>query len=150
MFGTFKHDQQGRSRSPARDEGVRPTQKLMTTDDRYSRQVLFFSIGEEGQRLIRQATVAVAGCGALGAFQAGALARAGRSACDGMVVLSSRVSIELVQKAARMGVRVLVAVSAPTALAVRVADAAGMTVVGVARDDGFEVFCGHERVSASF
>ena len=77
MFGTFKHDQQGRSRSPARDEGVRPTQKLMTTDDRYSRQVLFFGIGEAGQRLIRQATVAVAGCGALGVFQAGALARAG-------------------------------------------------------------------------
>jgi len=77
MFGTFKHDQQGRSRSPARDEGVRPTQKLMTTDDRYSRQILFAGIGEEGQRLIRKATVAVAGCGALGAFQAGALARAG-------------------------------------------------------------------------
>jgi len=80
----------------------------------------------------------------------GALVLGGVSAADGVLVLTSRVSIELVQKAARMGVRVLVAVSAPTALAVRVADAAGMTVVGVARDDGFEVFCGHERVSASF
>jgi FdhD protein len=67
-----------------------------------------------------------------------------------VLVLTSRVSIELVQKAARMGVRVLVAVSAPTALAVRVADAAGMTLIGVARDDGFEVFCGAERVSTSF
>jgi FdhD protein len=77
---------------------------------------------------------------------AGALARAGRSACDGMVVLSSRVSIELVQKAAMMGAGVLVAVSAPTALAVRAAEAAGITLVAVARGDGFEVFCHAERI----
>jgi FdhD protein len=80
----------------------------------------------------------------------GALALADVPAADGVLVLTSRVSIELVQKAARMGVRVLVAVSAPTALAVRVAEAAGMTLIGVARDDGFEVFCGAERVSTSF
>jgi FdhD protein len=61
---------------------------------------------------------------------------------DGVVVLTSRISIELVQKAARMGAPILVAVSAPTALAVRVAVQAGMTLVGVARPDGFEVFCG--------
>jgi FdhD protein len=41
-----------------------------------------------------------------------------------------------------MGAPILVAVSAPTALAVRVASQAGMTLVGVARNDGFEVFCG--------
>lgn len=45
--------------------------------DRYSRQILFPGIGEEGQRRISEATVAVVGCGALGAFSAGALARAG-------------------------------------------------------------------------
>jgi FdhD protein len=59
---------------------------------------------------------------------------------DGMLVLTSRVSIELVQKASHMGATLLVAVSAPTALAMRVAEAAGITLVGVARPDGFEVF----------
>ncbi len=76
----------------------------------------------------------------------GALALAGLDASAGIVVLTSRISIELVQKAARMGARVLVGVSAPTALAVRTADAAGITLVGVARADGFEVFCGGERL----
>jgi FdhD protein len=42
----------------------------------------------------------------------------------------------------------VVAVSAPTALAVRVADAAGITMVGVARDDGFEIFTHAGRVAA--
>jgi FdhD protein len=58
------------------------------------------------------------------------------------VVLTSRISIELVQKAARMGARLIVAVSAPTALAVRAATDAGITLAGVARTDGFELFCG--------
>jgi FdhD protein len=76
----------------------------------------------------------------------GALARAGIAAHAGIVLLTSRISIELVQKAARMGAPILVAVSAPTALAVRAAEAAGMTLVGVARDDGFEVFTRPDRV----
>ncbi len=79
---------------------------------------------------------------------AGALARMGRSAADGIVLLSSRVSIEMVQKAAAIGAPVLVAVSAPTAHAVRLAEAAGMTLVAVARRDGFEVFCGEQRIRA--
>ena len=77
---------------------------------------------------------------------AGALARTGRSAARGMVVMSSRISIELVQKAAMIGAPVLVAVSAPTALAVRIAEDAGITLVGIARGDGFEVFSHPERV----
>ncbi len=76
----------------------------------------------------------------------GALASAGQRAADGVVVMTSRLSVELVQKAAAMGAPVLVAVSAPTALAVRVATRAGMTLVGVARQDGFEVFCGEQRL----
>lgn len=79
---------------------------------------------------------------------AGALARAGQSAADGMVLLSSRVSIEMVQKAAALGAPVVVAVSAPTAHAVRLAEAAGMTLVAIARRDGFEVFCGAQRITA--
>ncbi|MBW4089723.1 MAG: formate dehydrogenase accessory sulfurtransferase FdhD [Proteobacteria bacterium] len=77
---------------------------------------------------------------------AGALARSGRGAADGIVVLSSRLSVELVQKAAAIGAPVVVAVSAPTALAVRVAEAAGLTLVGVARDDGFEIFTHKQRI----
>ena len=45
--------------------------------ERYSRQILFPGIGEKGQQQLLDARVAVAGCGALGSFQAGALARAG-------------------------------------------------------------------------
>jgi FdhD protein len=51
-----------------------------------------------------------------------------------------------VQKAARMGAAMVVAVSAPTALAVRAAEASGLSLVGVARGDGFEVFTGGWRV----
>jgi FdhD protein len=46
----------------------------------------------------------------------------------------------MVQKAAAIGLPILIAVSAPTALAVRVAEAAGITLIGVARSDGFEIF----------
>jgi FdhD protein len=76
----------------------------------------------------------------------GALALRGAAPSGGIVLLTSRISIELVQKAARMGACVVAAVSAPTALAVSAAEQAGMTLVGVARDDGFEVFSGAERV----
>lgn len=62
--------------------------------------------------------------------------------------MTSRISVELVQKAARMGAPVLAAASAPTALAIRVAAAAGLTLVGVARSDGFEVFTHPERLMA--
>jgi FdhD protein len=76
----------------------------------------------------------------------GAMALAGEAAHAGCVVLTSRISIELVQKAARMQACVVVAVSAPTALAVRAAAEAGLTLVGIARADGFEVFTGQHRI----
>ena len=78
---------------------------------------------------------------------AGALAQAGRGAAGGLVTLSSRVSVEMVQKAARMGAAGIAAVSAPTALAVRTAEAAGLTLIAVVRADGFEVFAGAERIA---
>jgi FdhD protein len=78
---------------------------------------------------------------------AGALLRTGWSAADGVVVLSSRISIELVQKAAMMGAAIIVGVSAPTALAVRTAESTGLTLIGIARDDGFEVFTHPERIT---
>ena len=76
----------------------------------------------------------------------GAMAHAGVDPAAGMLVMTSRVSVELVQKAARIGIPVLVAVSAPTALALRVAENAGITVAGIARDDGFEVFTHSHRI----
>jgi FdhD protein len=76
----------------------------------------------------------------------GAVARAGIATGQAMLLLSSRVSIEMVQKACVLGAPVLVAISAPTAHAVRLAEAAGLTLVAVARPDGFEVFCGGERI----
>jgi FdhD protein len=77
---------------------------------------------------------------------AGGLARGGINAGAGIVVMTSRISVELVQKAALMGAPVLVAVSAPTALAIRTAEAAGITLAGIARDDSFEVFTHRERI----
>jgi FdhD protein len=80
---------------------------------------------------------------------AGALARDSVSASDGVLLLTSRVSVELVQKAATMGVPIMVAVSAPTALAIRTAEAAGITLVAVARDEEFEIFTHKQRLLTS-
>ena len=79
---------------------------------------------------------------------AGALAGEGIAAASGLVVLTSRLSVELVQKAAMIGAPILVSVSAPTALALSTAEAAGITVVAVARADGFEVFTKPGRIAA--
>jgi FdhD protein len=77
----------------------------------------------------------------------GALALASIAAREGIVLLTSRVSVEMVQKTAAIGAPVMVSVSAPTALAVRVADAAGITLAAIARADGFEVFTHPCRIS---
>jgi FdhD protein len=77
----------------------------------------------------------------------GALARAEVPAADGLVLLSSRVSVEMVQKAATLGAPVIVAISAPTSLAIDVANGAGITLIGVARADGFEVFTHLNRIT---
>jgi FdhD protein len=79
----------------------------------------------------------------------GALALADVAARDGMVLLTSRVSVEMVQKAAQLGAPLMVAVSAPTALAVRMAEAAGITLIAVARADGFEIFTHPGRIIAT-
>jgi FdhD protein len=77
----------------------------------------------------------------------GTLARDRVAGDDGMVLLTSRVSVEMVQKTAALGASVLVAVSAPTALAVRTAEAAGITLIAIARSDGFEIFTHPRRVT---
>src|SRR5262249_51554182 len=76
----------------------------------------------------------------------GRLHRRRVDATKGMVLLTSRVSVEMVQKAAVAGVPILIAISAPTALALETAERAGITLVAVARADGFEVFTHPHRI----
>jgi FdhD protein len=76
---------------------------------------------------------------------AGAMVRAGSPAA-GAVVLTSRVSIDMVQKVAALGAPILIAVSAPTAHAVAMAEAAGITLIALARPDRFEVFTHTSRL----
>lgn len=78
---------------------------------------------------------------------AGALLRDGVEPGTGAVVLTSRVSVEMVQKTARLGAPVLIAVSAPTAHAVRLAETAGLTLIASARDDGFESYAHADRLA---
>ena len=79
----------------------------------------------------------------------GALAQVKAPASEGIVLLTSRVSVEMVQKTAAIGAPVMVAVSAPTALAVKMAEAAGITLIAVARSDGFEVFTHPDRIASA-
>ena len=80
---------------------------------------------------------------------AGALMTGGVPAAGGVVLLTSRVSVEMVQKTAMIGAPVIVAVSAPTALAIRTAEAAGITLAAIARSDGFELFSHPQRIKES-
>jgi FdhD protein len=77
----------------------------------------------------------------------GALAGASIVTSEGIILLTSRVSVEMVQKSAAIGAPVIVSVSAPTALAVDMADAAGITLAAIARADGFEVFTHPRRIA---
>jgi FdhD protein len=76
----------------------------------------------------------------------GGLRRTRADLGDGIVLLTSRVSVEMVQKAAVSGAPVVVAISAPTALALETAEAAGITLVAVARADAFEIFTHPHRI----
>jgi FdhD protein len=78
---------------------------------------------------------------------AGAVIRTGRSGGQGIVVVTSRISVEMVQKTAILGASTLVAISAPTALAIRTAEEAGMTLVALTRGEDFEIFSGSQRIS---
>ncbi|HEV7323446.1 MAG TPA: formate dehydrogenase accessory sulfurtransferase FdhD [Bosea sp. (in: a-proteobacteria)] len=70
----------------------------------------------------------------------GALSGMNRRGLAGIGVLSSRISVAMIQQAAIAQMPVLAAVSVPSALAINTAAAAGMTLIGIARGDGFEVF----------
>ena len=76
---------------------------------------------------------------------AGAMSRAGTDARQGFVCVTSRASFEMVQKTAMTGATMLVAVSAPTVLAVRIAQAAGLALAGFARREDFVAYTSPER-----
>ncbi len=76
----------------------------------------------------------------------GGLLRDGAAPGAGFVCLTSRCSIEMVLKAAAVGVTVLAAASSPTALAVRAAEAAGVALVACVKADALEVYAGRERL----
>jgi FdhD protein len=79
---------------------------------------------------------------------AGALARASIDGASGAVVITSRVSVEMVQKACAIGAPFVIAVSAPTALAIRTADEAGLTLVALVRGEEFDIFTHPDRLKA--
>jgi FdhD protein len=78
----------------------------------------------------------------------GALVQGGFDLASGYVIITSRASYEIVQKAATVGISALVAVSAPTAFAIRSADAFGVTLIGFARPGRHVIYAHGERVVA--
>jgi len=79
----------------------------------------------------------------------GALHRSGieqGQQANGFIITTSRASFEMVQKTASAGVAMLVAVSAPTGLAVRVAEQCGLALVGFARQNRYVVYSHNERI----
>jgi formate dehydrogenase accessory protein FdhD len=66
---------------------------------------------------------------------------------SGFVIVTSRASYELVQKAATCGIELLAAISRPTGLAIRFAEGAGMTLVGLLRGRSANVYSGASRIT---
>ncbi|MDI9239191.1 formate dehydrogenase accessory sulfurtransferase FdhD [Lysobacter sp. LF1] len=81
----------------------------------------------------------------------GAMARSEPAlrADDGFAVVTSRASYEIVHKAATAGIGVLVAISAPTDLAIRTAQAAGLTLAAFARGDSLNVYSHPDRLESA-
>ncbi len=77
----------------------------------------------------------------------GAMSRAGHDSSRGFAVITSRASYEMVLKAATVGMPLLAAISAPTALAVRMAEEAGLSLIGYARNDNHVVYACPARLT---
>ena len=77
----------------------------------------------------------------------GLLLRSGKDLASGFVLVTSRASYELVQKTASVGITMLAAISAPTGLAISLADEAGLTLIGFARGDRHVVYSHPQRLT---
>jgi FdhD protein len=78
---------------------------------------------------------------------AGAVLNSGSKGSEGIVAVTSRVSVEMVQKCAILGAGLIAAISAPTALAIDTADKAGLTLVALVRDEDFEIYTHPDRIN---
>lgn len=76
----------------------------------------------------------------------GALHTRGFDPADGFLVVTSRASYEMAMKAASVGIALMAAISAPTALAISLAERAHLTLIGFARDDGHAVYTHAQRL----
>jgi FdhD protein len=76
----------------------------------------------------------------------GAMASAGIDAGNGFAIVTSRASYELAMKAAQVGIPLLAAISAPTTLAIALAESANLCLVGFARDGHCTVYAHPERL----
>ncbi|WP_075291618.1 formate dehydrogenase accessory sulfurtransferase FdhD [Pararhizobium arenae] len=147
------------------EEAVRPTPDVSASPLRMSERDIVEAVAELGSRqplhfetrAVHGAGFYVPGKGIVAVREdvgrhnaldklAGAAARAGYAGRDGAVVVTSRVSVEMVQKTAMIGSPVIIAISAPTALAIRTAEKAGMTLVALVRGDEFEIFTHSDRI----
>jgi len=79
----------------------------------------------------------------------GFLLRTGKDLSAGFVIVTSRASYEMVQKTAWVGITLLAAISAPTGLAIRLANEAGLTLIGFARDDQHVIYTHPQRLTHS-
>jgi len=79
---------------------------------------------------------------------AGAIAKLGKLGDPGFVVVTSRCSYEMVQKAAAIDAAAIAAVSAPTSLAIETAEQAGLALVAFVRDNRLTVYAHGERIEA--
>jgi FdhD protein len=77
----------------------------------------------------------------------GAMARAGADGRDGFLLITSRVSFEMAQKASLAGVSALVGMSAPTRAALQLAERAGMTLLAFARGENFVCYTHADRLT---
>lgn len=76
----------------------------------------------------------------------GTLARTRQAFDEGCLLITSRASYEMVQKAASVGITVMAAISAPTALAIKLASDCGLTLVGFARNDNHVIYTHPHRI----
>ncbi len=77
----------------------------------------------------------------------GFLLRTGKDLSTGFVIVTSRASYEMVQKTAWVGINLLAAISAPTGLAIRLANDTGLTLIGFARDDQHVIYTHPQRLT---